>query len=185
MKALLISGSSRSASHTRCLVGCVAMALAPRFDSTCIWDLTSDVLPRADPAFHANPLSHSDPVVREFAGAARDADALVLASPIYHNSYSGLLKSALDHLAISLCAYKPFGLLSHGSGRNTQAVDHLRIVVRGLLGVAIPTQICTDDDDYRPTESGYELTSVDILARLDRFANEITAMAIAFRTLRA
>jgi hypothetical protein len=64
-------------------------------------------------------------------------------------------------------------------------VDQLRIVTRGLLGVSIPAQVCTAQDDYRLLDATtYELTNVDILARVSRFAAELVLFASHLRLLR-
>jgi NAD(P)H-dependent FMN reductase len=99
------------------------------------WDLRKRPLPLADPRFHEHPERHPAPEVRAFVEATTAADALVLGSPVYHNSYAGVVKNAFDHLAIPQVARKPVGLLPNGGGAvSTQAVDHLRLVVRGLGG---------------------------------------------------
>jgi azobenzene reductase len=83
--------------------------------------------------------------------------------------------------------YRPVGLASHG-GRSTQAVDHLRQVVRGVLGVAIPTQVCTQETDFSDDADGdglYEVSDPDILARIERFADELVLFARHLAALRA
>jgi len=93
-----------------------------------------------------------------------------------------VLKNAVDHLTIAHFRYKPVGLVSHGGNRSTQAVDHLRIVVRGLLGVAIPTQVCTAQKDYRQDgELSYQLESEEISRRIERFASELMVFADRLR----
>lgn len=174
LRFLLVSGSVRDPSHTRVLIDCIRKHLAQRGVAAVHWDLRRAPLPIADPAFHDDPFRHSDPRVREFAEAAAASDGLVLGSPIYHNSYSGVLKNALDHLTIPCLHLKPVGLASHGGNRSTQAVDHLRIVVRGLLGVAIPTQVCTAADDYQEIHGiEYVIRNPDIVERIDRFTVEL------------
>jgi NAD(P)H-dependent FMN reductase len=118
---------------------------------------------------------------------AEAADAYLLASPVYHNSYSGVLKNALDHLMLRDVRYRPVALASHG-GRSTQAVDPLRIVVRGLLGIAIPTQVCTQEADFagEPGEDGlYAVTDPDIQARIARQADQLLLFAKHLGALRA
>ena len=110
-----------------------------------------------------------------------------MASPVYHNSYTGLLKNALDWLGINDFRQRPVALMSHG-GRSTQAVDHLRIVVRGVLGVAITAQVCTREDDFAAAPDGdglFELTDADILARVERVADELMTFARHLREVRA
>jgi azobenzene reductase len=182
---LLIGGSTRNPSYTRTLTEEVERRLAPSGAVTTHWDLRDRPLPIADPDFHADPSRHPDERVRSLVALAGSCDAFVLASPVYHNSYSGVLKNALDHLAIAQFQYKPVGLISHGGNRSTQPVDHLRIVVRGLLGVATPSQVCTAKQDYRDLGTeGYALESPEILVRIERFTRELIAFAYQLRSLR-
>lgn len=183
---LLISGSIRDPSYTHTLSAAVEQSLRQLAVATIHWDLRRVPLPIADPMFHSDPAQHPDPRVQTLVRLATGSDGFVLASPIYHNSYSGVLKNVLDHLTIAQFRLKPIGLLSHGSNRSTQAVDHLRIVVRGLLGVAIPSQVCTAVDDFKDNGgSGYEIVHAEILARVERFSRELLAFAEQLRPLRA
>lgn len=115
------------------------------------------------------------------------ADAFVLGSPLYHNSYSGALKNALDYLGIKHFRKRPVGLASHG-GASSQAVDHLRIVVRGVLGIAITTQVCTADADFAeaPGPDGlYAVIDAGIHDRIERFAAELILFGRQLRAVRA
>lgn len=174
LKFLLLSGSMRDPSHTRVLVETIARRLAERGVATVHWDIRRTPLPIADPKFHNDPLQHTDQSVRALAHLAMTSHGFVLGSPVYHNSYSGVLKNALDHLTIPCFQLKPVGLVSHGGNRSTQAVDHLRIVVRGLLGVAIPTQVCTADQDYNEMEArDYAIGNPSISERIERLTDEL------------
>jgi azobenzene reductase len=184
IKILVLTGALRHPSHTLALAEAVAAALAVRGIAVAHWSLREGPLPFADPEYHDDPTLHHDPVVRRLVGLADEADGFVLGSPVYHNSYSGVLKNALDSLAIAQFLYKPIALVSHGGLRDKQAVDDLRIVARGLLGVAIPTQICTRDADYETAEEGYRLTAPDILQRVERLTAELVLFAQMFRLSR-
>lgn len=184
LRVLTVCGSIRRPSFTRALVAAVERELAAHGASVSTWDLRAQPLAIADPEFHEDPTLHTDEPARSFVHLAQDADAFVLACPVYHNSYSGVLKNALDTLAIAQFRNKPVGLASHGAHRNTQAVDHLRIVVRGVLGIAIPTQVCTSEEDFVRTASNYQLDSRPIAARIERFAHELLTFAAIFRSLR-
>ncbi len=71
------------------------------------------------------------------------AHGVVLATPEYHNSYSGVLKNALDLLSSEELGGKVFGLIgiSGGDMGAVNALGHLRTVVRGVGGHCIPQQI--------------------------------------------
>ncbi|HLA10545.1 MAG TPA: NADPH-dependent FMN reductase [Pyrinomonadaceae bacterium] len=184
VQILLISGSAREPSYTRTLTKVVQQVLIERGAETVHWDLRQSPLPIADPSFHEDPSRHTSAKVRRLVAHATASDAFILASPIYHNSYSGALKNALDHLAIPQFHHKPVGLISHGGDHSPQAVDHLRIVVRGLLGTAIPTQVCTAVQDYSDRAQGYELVSPAIINRIDRLVTELLVFARMFRLVR-
>jgi azobenzene reductase len=185
-RVLVISGSIREPSYTRTLAEQIGAALVSAGASALLWSLSERPLPVADPRFHDDPGMHSNDEARALAECATEADAFVLCTPIYHNSYSGVLKNALDHLSIPHFRYKPVGLCSHGGNRSTQAVDQLRIVVRGLAGVAIPSQVCSAAQDYGDAASGaYELTSRLIVTRIAKFALELTLFAACLRPARS
>ncbi|MDS0294841.1 NADPH-dependent FMN reductase [Halogeometricum luteum] len=70
-----------------------------------------------------------------------DADALVLGTPVYHGSYSGVLKNALDHCGFDEFDGKTVGLLAvAGGGFPVTALDHLRSVCRALNAWVLPHQ---------------------------------------------
>jgi azobenzene reductase len=176
----LLAGSVRQSSYTHALVAAVADRLVTAEGAqTKIWDLRTSPLPIADPAYHHNPANHPNSNVRAFVGMVDSANAIVLATPIYHNGISGVVKNALDHLTIDHFYLKPVGLASHGDFRSTQAVEQLRIIVRGLLGYAITTQVCTADEDYTRADEaeGVALTAAPLADRVARFCRELVVMA--------
>jgi azobenzene reductase len=180
VSVFLLAGSVRELSYTHALVAAIANRLATAEGAkTEVWDLRKWPLPIADPAYHNNPEDHPNADVRTFVDMVDSANAIVLATPIYHNGISGVIKNALDHLAIQHFYLKPVGLASHGDSRTTQAVEQLRIITRGLLGHAIATQVCTDDEDYTPSEQAeaVALTAAPLVDRVGRFCRELVVMA--------
>ncbi|AUW94716.1 FMN-dependent NADH-azoreductase [Sulfobacillus thermotolerans] len=179
MKVLLLSGSARFPSHTRSLLDAVAAELGRLGVNTVTWDLASDPLPEALADFHRAPDAIDHPQTQRFVREAMQAHAFVWGSPNYHNSYSARLKNALDTLNYDYFEQKPIGLVTHSGGiMSTQAADHLRIVARGLLGMAIPTQIVSCDSDFTPQPDGtYIVTASALQRRIGRFSAELTTMA--------
>lgn len=175
---LLITGSVRAGSGTRATVEAVAGLLRRRDAAHEHWDLGERPLPFADPEYHERGDVHPDGRVREIAALAREASAIVLATPVYHNSYSGVLKTCLDHLAIADFAYKPVGLIAHGDNLSAvQACDHLRIVVRALHGLALPVQLVTTPEDLADEDGRPRLVGEGALQRLDRFTLDLLVYA--------
>jgi NAD(P)H-dependent FMN reductase len=87
--------------------------------------------------------TESHPGTRELKERAKAADAFLLGSPEYHNSYSGVLKNALDLLSSEELRGKLFGLLGvgGGAGGGFHSLGHLRYVVRGVGGWSLPAQV--------------------------------------------
>ena len=70
------------------------------------------------------------------------ADGLILATPEYHGSLSGVLKNALDLMSFEHLSGKVAGLISVLGGQsNSNALNDLRIIVRWVHGWVIPEQI--------------------------------------------
>jgi NAD(P)H-dependent FMN reductase len=178
MKVLLLGGSLHRPSHTSAMLRIMDAELSRRGHEPTRWDLGERPVPPPDPQYHRDPLLNPDPEVHRLVLAANAAEAFVLASPNYHNSFSGLLKDALDNLSVAQFNGKAVGLASNGGGMPaSQAVDQLRIVARGLGGIAIPTQFITTDADWVEGPDGYELKSEVIHLRLQRFLDELLSIA--------
>ena len=178
MKVLLLGGSRNRPSHTSAMLRIMEAEVSSQGHEPTRWDLGERAVPQPDPQYHHDPLLNPDPEVHRLVLAANAAQASVLASPNYHNSFSGLLKDALDNLGVAQFRGKAVGLASNGGGMPaSQAVDQLRIVVRGLGGIAIPTQFITSDADWIKGPDGYELKSEMLHLRLQRFVDELLSVA--------
>ncbi|WP_251342932.1 NADPH-dependent FMN reductase [Haloplanus halophilus] len=76
-----------------------------------------------------------------FARRVRGADAVLLGTPTYHGSYSGVLKNALDHCGFDEFEGKTVGLLGVAGGAfPITALEHLRSVCRALDAWVLPHQ---------------------------------------------
>ncbi|MDN8705000.1 NADPH-dependent FMN reductase, partial [Staphylococcus aureus] len=53
---------------------------------------------------------------KDFQTKVMEADFLVLGTPNYHGSYSGILKNALDHINMDYVKMKPVGLIGNSGG---------------------------------------------------------------------
>jgi azobenzene reductase len=183
MQVMLISGSVAEKSHTRALVGQLAVELESLKVPTVIWDLRKETLPMADPAYHASPDEHPDPVVRRFVQEVRQSDGVALASPLYHGSFSGVLKNALDHLGYDAFRNKPVALLSHGGGERRCSLPNIALqpVISTLFGYTVQSQVSTSMGDYTKDAGGNPtLTSPGIFTRLKQQAEELVKLAKIF-----
>ncbi|WP_439658244.1 NAD(P)H-dependent oxidoreductase [Lentzea sp. HUAS TT2] len=151
-RVLLVAGSTSRQSRARTLAHLAATTLDGAGADTAVWDLAEHRIPMP---------GVDDNRVKSFRCAVRSAHALVLLTPLCHNSYSGVLKNALDHLELQDVRNRPVALISAGSG-SPQAVDHLRIVVRSLHAVAIPCQVVAQHTDFQVGANGHEIAGADL-----------------------
>jgi NAD(P)H-dependent FMN reductase len=171
---VLISGSGSKHSHTQALLHYIATLLEEQGMKTTLWDLYEKPLLATDPDYHGDPM-HPNLQVRKFIALVNSADGIVLGTPLYHGSFSGILKNALDNLGSDAFKNKHVGLVSNAGGMgNMQAVEQLRSVVRALYGYALQTQIVTTEEDYTVFAKTNKILITDaIKQRAKRLADEL------------
>ncbi|MFC4359035.1 NADPH-dependent FMN reductase [Halobium salinum] len=92
------------------------------------------------PALNADEDTQGDSAV--LTERLRDADAVLLGTPMYHGSYSGVLKNALDYAGFDEFEGKTVGLLAVAGGSfPVTALEHLRSVCRALNAWVLPHQV--------------------------------------------
>jgi len=130
-----VCGSLRDGSHTRTALE-RALTEAERFGATtALVDLRAHELPVFDP--DDRDAGDADRLREKLRGA----DAIVLGSPMYHGSYAGPLKNAMDYCGFDEFEGTTVGLLSVSGGRfPTTTLEHLRSVCRALDAWVLPHQ---------------------------------------------
>lgn len=77
----------------------------------------------------------------ELCARLRAADAVVLGTPVYHGSYSSVLKTVLDYSGFDEFENVTVGLLAVAGGSfPITALDHLRSAMRALDSWVVPFQ---------------------------------------------
>ncbi|MEM8673668.1 MAG: NADPH-dependent FMN reductase [Cyanobacteria bacterium P01_G01_bin.67] len=101
------------------------------------------------------------------------ADGLILATPEYHGSVSGVLKNALDLMSFEHLSDKVTGLISVLGGQsNSNALNNLRIIVRWVHGWVIPEQIAVGQAWQAFDQEG-KLKDEKLAQRFDAFAQSL------------
>jgi NAD(P)H-dependent FMN reductase len=163
-------GSLRDRSYSR-LAAEVALDAAERQGATT--DLV-DLRALDLPVFDADDREGGD--APELARRIADADSVLLATPVYHGSYSSVLKNALDYLGFDEFDHTTVGLLAvAGGGFPSPALDHLRIVGRSLNAWVLPHQAAVPHVS-RHFESG-ELVDKDHRERLRTLGERLVQYA--------
>ncbi|WP_435358785.1 NADPH-dependent FMN reductase [Haloarchaeobius sp. DFWS5] len=132
---IAICGSLRDESYTRVALEHALSAASDVGASTTLVDLREYDLP----VFDADDDDAGD--APELTATVRDADAVLLGSPMYHGSYASPLKTALDYCGFEEFEDKTVGLLAVSGGSfPVTALEHLRSVCRALNAWVIPHQ---------------------------------------------
>jgi NAD(P)H-dependent FMN reductase len=184
-RILLLCGSLADPSHTLTTLLLVQERLDELGAATTLWNVRDRPLPIADVRYQGRELENPAPLAHELTRLAAAADGYVLGSPVYHNSYSGALKNALDTLGPTQFKHKPVAFVSNGGGmRSVQPLDHLRIVIRALAAIGTPTHVATTGTDFAPdpdAPGGYRLIAEDAIARAAALAEELLWFAERLR----
>ncbi len=116
--------------------------------------------------------SDPDPAIVAFAKELSQADSMVLISPEYHGSYTGVLKNALDHYWGEF-KRKPIGVVTTGSGRfgGVNASSEMQQLILSLGGFPMPTKLLVPFVQDAFSEAG---APIDERVQLDciRFVQE-------------
>jgi NAD(P)H-dependent FMN reductase len=163
-------GSLREESHTRWASRIALDAAAERGATTDLVDLRDlDV-----PVFDADDREVGD--AAELTGRVADADSVLLATPVYHGSYSSVLKNALDYCGFDEFEHTTVGLLAvAGGGFPSTALDHLRTVGRSVNAWVLPHQAAIPNV-YRHFEDG-ELGDEELRERVGKLGTQLVEYA--------
>jgi len=123
---------------------------------------------------------------RALVEALAEADGVIVASPAYHGTVSGLVKNALDHAEDLRHADRPYlegravGCIAVAGGAQAGATTlaALRSVAHALRGWPTPLGIAVDTSD-RVFDASGALDDAVVLGRLDLLADQVVGFARA------
>lgn len=153
-----ISGNFSRPSRTRALVEAVVAAVAERTGGRpAVYDILD-----AGPALGAalSPATAA-PEILAILDAIRGADVLVVGSPVYKGSYTGLFKHLFDLVEPKALAGKPVILsATGGSDRHALVIEHQYHPLFAFFGAAIvPTGLYATERDFDGYEPGEALAA--------------------------
>ncbi|ACK65250.1 NADPH-dependent FMN reductase [Rippkaea orientalis PCC 8801] len=113
------------------------------------------------------------PDVEKLRQTVKEADGLILVTPEYHGSVSGVIKNALDLMGFDELSGKVTGLISVLGGQtNSNALNELRLIMRWVHAWVIPEQIALGQAWKAFDEQG-KLIDEKLSERLDKFAQSL------------
>ncbi|MDH2327403.1 NAD(P)H-dependent oxidoreductase [Cereibacter sp. SYSU M97828] len=164
------SGSFGDASKTRALVSLAATRAAGQIGGNAeVFDL-GDLQPQLGTANRIEDLRGQ---ARRAIDTILAADALVVGSPVYKGSYSGLFKHLVDLIDPADLLGKPILLIATGGGdRHALVIEHqLRPLFAFFEAAVLPTGVYASAADFTDGVP----TSPALLARLGRGIDQLAA----------
>ncbi|NOJ45974.1 FMN reductase [Bradyrhizobium archetypum] len=162
VKLIGLSGNLKRPSKTHALVGQVLEAISLRYGVDGIHLDLSDALPELGLAFERDAIKHGLARVIELI---ETADILVVGSPVYKGSYSGLFKHLFDLVDPNALSGMPVVITATGGGdRHALVVEQsMRPLFGFFMAHAMPTAIYASARDF----DGDRVVSSDTLKRID------------------
>ncbi len=172
-RILMLYGSVRERSYSRLLTFEASRLLASMGAQVHVFDPAG--LPQPDTA----PETH--PKVRELRDLATWAEGMVWCSPERHGAMTGIMKSQIDWIPLTLGAVRPTQgktlavMEVSGGSQSFNAVNQLRILGRWMRMLTIPNQSSVAkaflefDEAGRMKPSAYYDRVVDVMEELVKF----------------
>ncbi|WP_349408421.1 NADPH-dependent FMN reductase [Pseudalkalibacillus sp. SCS-8] len=172
MKILVVNGSPMEKSRTRGITRLAKELLEEKGAEVTFFDLGTEKLP----LFPGDEENDQNESLQKLKKEADTADAFFIASPEYHNGMSGALKNALDFLGGSHFKHKPAAIAaaSGGSKGGINALNNMRIVLRGLYALVLPDQFVSDPYCY---DDEYNLVDREAVGRLEDMATLLVTLS--------
>jgi azobenzene reductase len=169
---LVVGGSPRMLGRTQALSNHIATTLTQLGAEVEYVNLAVSKLPIYDDSLEQNQL----PEVIRWKELARQADAFFLVTPDYHNGMSGALKNAIDFLGGSHFRRKPSAIaaLAGGGKGGINALNNLRLVLRGVYSLVLPDQVVVDKHQVNDQ---FQIIDPIIAQRVDGLAAELIVMS--------
>lgn len=154
VNVVAICGSLREPSYTRMALETALIGASELGAHTSLLDLNDFDLPFVDGRDDESTYPLGVARLRKTVG---DAHGIILGTPEYHGSYSGVLKNALDLMGFREFEGKMVGLIGVAGGGMgaVNALNGLRIVGRSLRAWVIPHQVSIPQVEDLFNEDGY------------------------------
>lgn len=178
-RVVAVSGSLHEPSKTTALLRAISDAVAARAEVEVTFVELTDIGPSLAGALRRESLPLS---VEEKLVAIEQADLLVVGSPVYRASFTGLFKHLFDFVGQYELVGKPVLLAATGGGeRHALIIEHqLRPLFSFFQALTLPLGVYASDTDF----DGYVITS-DVLQRRIALAAERALPLVGYAASRS
>jgi FMN reductase len=160
-RVVAVSGSLHEPSKTTALIRAISAEIAGRAEVTIELIELTDIGPSLAGALRRDQLPAS---VEEKIVAIEQADLLIVGSPVYRASFTGLFKHLFDFVGQYELVGKPVLLAATGGGeRHALIIEHqLRPLFAFFQALTLPLGVYASDTDF----DGYEIVSEVLRSRI-------------------
>ena len=164
-----IAGSLRTDSYSQQALQLAAQRLEALGAEVEVLDLRTLNLPFCDGGKEYSAY----PDVDRLRTAFDRADGMILVTPEYHGSVSGVIKNALDLMSFDQLSGKVAGLISVLGGQpNSNALNDMRLILRWVHAWVIPEQIAIAQA-WKAFDTDGKLQDVKLSERFDQLAQSL------------
>jgi len=156
LKIAILSGSNRKQSTGLKLCLYIEQLLIAKGHHVQLLNLNEQPVPLYNP----DEKSDDDPNLAQLKQMMNEAQGIILSTPEYHGSISGVLKNALDHLGSEQFDSKPvLSISSAGGSVGTSSLTQIQTMVRVLHGINSPEWISMGNNQNSFDEQGVPLNN--------------------------
>lgn len=166
---VLVSGNTHRPSKSRGLATYLGEQLAARVDVNLTQFDLVDAGPGLGAAFFRPQLTEEALAVLE---AIENADALIIATPVYKGSYPGLFKHLIDFIEPDALVNRPILTAASGGGhRHALVVEHqLRPLFGFFSALVSPTTVYASDAEFADGVPAHPQLIERVAQAVDQFA---------------
>ncbi|RBW67840.1 NADPH-dependent FMN reductase [Bacillus taeanensis] len=170
MKITLVCGSIREKSTTKAILSQVNDYLENQNIEVNFIDFQNRPLPMFDGT------KETKEKAAWWIKAVDEADGLIVASPEYHNSFSGVLKNAFDFISFDQTHDKPTGMIATAGGGKggINCLNGMRTFLRGIGALVLPQQVAIDAGEFNDVPI---CTNKDLCERAFQLSDEVVRFA--------
>jgi azobenzene reductase len=173
MRIAILTGSNRLHASSTKLCRYIAKEIIAQGHDVVFFDLYQKPVPFYSP----NSSIDTDANLLEMKDSMLEAQAIILGTPDYHGSISGVLKNALDHLDFDHFDSKVvLAISSAGGAVGTSSLLQLQAMIRNVHGINCPEWISIGSDQRSFNESG-EPESPKVRQRVTKVLTFFLALA--------
>ena len=179
IKLLGIAGSMRSNSYSfKALEHALKIAKNNYNAEINLFDLRKYRLPIYEPNLNHDHIQTAEKESLQMANTlVKWADAIILTSPDYHGSMSGVLKNFLDYFWKEFSG-KTFGYICASHEKGLTVMEQMRTAVRQCYGWSMPYGISTSSDDF---DDAGNITNKKTLLRIEMLSRDLVYYGKAIR----